>query len=832
MKEIVITSSVLIAALLVLRLVFAKKVSRTLIYGAWALVALRLLVPVQIGQLDFSVLTATQEVTQTVEQLSARPVSGQTQQEVYKDIVLDYLEKDQTAFSPQVQEQIRQETAQGGATKEEIADRIQQKYPQQEIFVSEVQQQVQQQVAQTAAAPTLGQVATAVWLSGVAAMAVWFAFLNLRHSRSLRSHAQRLDCDSPIPVYLAENAASPCLVGLFRPAVYLTPICGEDEEIRRHVLAHELTHYRHGDYIWAVVRCVCLCVHWFNPLVWAAAFASRRDCELACDEGALKRLGEAERIPYGKTLLAVVSHAATPAGLLQTATAMAETKKQLKERVNFIVKKYKISRIAVICMVLVCAIVAGCALTGPAGNSGADTLRPYLAATTVDGKLAVIYEDTLLLTNYDYIGTPQLTLCMDGSQALCITSEALLHIYQGKVQKVADNVSQYQLSVSGDAVAYTVENENGVGILYHYDATTGKTYQLHETARDVYSFAISPDGKTVASTVNKLLRVYQNGSLVLETEIQSENFRKYQLISIDNSADVIYVYSYNRLWSFNKKGEKTSLGVLNTIYPDAIMEGDFYSNADHTQLLYRGRDGNCLSDRGGEGVLLYSDALRVLNGRITCIRSAYSYEFVMGNTITYNCADLSTQLMMGRDLEAVHYFKHAGGGAYTSIAQRPTTQGGVSWQDPTGRYWYDQDGKGVVTLFDLETGENRQLLENVYSYVVGYDGVTVYYTDELPTYGGSLYRLNAAENSKPEKLTSDFTQQMFTSENSQLFYLVDAGEEMHLYTINRWGKPERLLKDVQTFRQEDCGMIYVVSGQDHYIIQAGELIKLQIKSAE
>lgn len=130
MKEILITSSVLIAALLVLRLVFAKKVSRKMIYGAWVLVALRLLIPVQIGQLDFSVLTATQEVTQAIEQVSTRPVSGPTQQEVYKDIIVDYVEKDQTAFAPQVQEQIREETANGAATKEEIADKIQQKYPQ------------------------------------------------------------------------------------------------------------------------------------------------------------------------------------------------------------------------------------------------------------------------------------------------------------------------------------------------------------------------------------------------------------------------------------------------------------------------------------------------------------------------------------------------------------------------------------------------------------------------------------------------------------------------------------------------------------------------------
>lgn len=170
MKEILITSSVLIAALLLLRLIFAKKVSRTLIYGAWILVALRLLIPVQIGQLRFSVLTAAQDVTQTMQQVATRPVSGPSKQEVYQDIVVDYVEKDQTVFVPQVQEQIREELSQGTTNPAEIVDKIQQKYPQQEIFVPQVEQQVQLQVEQIKTAPTLGQIAKVVWLVGVAGM--------------------------------------------------------------------------------------------------------------------------------------------------------------------------------------------------------------------------------------------------------------------------------------------------------------------------------------------------------------------------------------------------------------------------------------------------------------------------------------------------------------------------------------------------------------------------------------------------------------------------------------------------------------------------------------
>lgn len=388
MKEILITSSVLIVALLMLRLIFGKKVRCTLIYAAWALVALRLLIPVQIGQLDFSVLTVAQPLTETVTEVSGLRVIGQNEREAESQVILEYIERDQTVFNPETQIMI-QESLERNESKEEIATHISKTQSPENTFVPEVQQQVAQQVTEQTNFVSIGQLATIIWLAGVAVMAAWFAIVNLRHGRMLRRNREKLECDSPIPVYVSEKVGSPCLVGLFRPVIYLTPQSAADEAVRRHVLTHELTHYRHGDHIWSWVRCICLCVYWFDPLVWAAAWCSRRDCELACDEGALSRLGEDERLAYGKSLLDVVSHASAPAHLMQTATAMNETKEQLKQRVNFIVKKPKRSIVAAICMVLACAIVAGCAAAGPApaksaGTESGGTMAPTAPTGSTD----------------------------------------------------------------------------------------------------------------------------------------------------------------------------------------------------------------------------------------------------------------------------------------------------------------------------------------------------------------------------------------------------------------------------------------------------------------
>ena len=41
---------------------------------------------------------------------------------------------------------------------------------------------------------------------------------------------------------------------------------------------------------------------WWNPLVWAAAAESKRDCEMACDEGTLETIGWENKFLYAKTL--------------------------------------------------------------------------------------------------------------------------------------------------------------------------------------------------------------------------------------------------------------------------------------------------------------------------------------------------------------------------------------------------------------------------------------------------------------------------------------------------------------------------------------------------
>ena len=144
------------------------------------------------------------------------------------------------------------------------------------------------------------------------------------------------------PVYVVEGLKSPCLclVG-GQIGVYVTPEVAADPEKLLHVRVHEEMHARHNDLKYADLRTMLLCFYWVNPLVWLAAFLCKRDCELACDEAAVEYLGEKERFAYGRTLISLVAQKTGFTDMFDLATTMTGSGKSIRERVVMISKKKK-----------------------------------------------------------------------------------------------------------------------------------------------------------------------------------------------------------------------------------------------------------------------------------------------------------------------------------------------------------------------------------------------------------------------------------------------------------------------------------------------------------
>ena len=177
MREILLTSSVLILAVLLLRLAFRDRISRRAQYALWGLVLLRLLVPVSLPGVDFSVLSAAEPVGQAVaERLEQRMVYAMPT-EVY-----DYADPGQSGAT-------EPSPAAGnfGVTDDsmDLVDRTWHSNlapdgtVQSEYYSGGVIIEGDQSTHYFFMLP-ISELLTILWLAGVAGMAVWFLVTNLR----------------------------------------------------------------------------------------------------------------------------------------------------------------------------------------------------------------------------------------------------------------------------------------------------------------------------------------------------------------------------------------------------------------------------------------------------------------------------------------------------------------------------------------------------------------------------------------------------------------------------------------------------------------------------
>lgn len=102
-------------------------------------------------------------------------------------------------------------------------------------------------------------------------------------------------------IYLADHIALPFVMGTFRPRIYLPSALSAQE--RSYIIVHEQQHIQRRDPLLRLLAFAALCIHWFNPLVWAAYVLSGRDMEISCDEAVLKTLGAGVRADYSASLL-------------------------------------------------------------------------------------------------------------------------------------------------------------------------------------------------------------------------------------------------------------------------------------------------------------------------------------------------------------------------------------------------------------------------------------------------------------------------------------------------------------------------------------------------
>lgn len=334
--EATLAGSILILVMLVLRRVFRRKIGSRLVYLAWLLVAIRLLLPIAIPNPLMDEFRPTYSTD-----AGARPVADQFR--------------------------VRSQDAMASMSRvlSDLAEETESQFTQ---GVSDVLHEVDAYTSYG----WLGKGFLMCYVAGGLIVLAVFTARHLRFRRKLKRNTigplegeqlalYRALCVrlrvKELPVLLVDPLTTPCLVGAIRPVIAL-PLTLPPDALSE-ALTHELCHYKAKDSWWVLLQCVCCTVHWFNPLVWVAQRFVRTDCELACDERVAAKLTEHERLHYANTLVTTARRAYAPrAGVLSTGMTM--TGKRLKRRVDALIhmKAVRKAAAAIVAAVLVVLTVA------------------------------------------------------------------------------------------------------------------------------------------------------------------------------------------------------------------------------------------------------------------------------------------------------------------------------------------------------------------------------------------------------------------------------------------------------------------------------------------
>lgn len=363
-RMLLLTSSVLILGTFCVRKLSLGRITMKMRYALWIPVALRLLLPFSVGESPFSVMNVLSAGWPDMRQMQTESIGHDTER---TDICSAGGEEAAGSDGPnEPGQQMVAAFVPGRAA--EIADSgVEQR--------TEAGERMAERRTDFKAEPSslLRLSACGVWLFGFAAVGGYMLFSRQRFMRYLKKNrvklakeelpqefAKRLS-ERGMMAYQVQGLPSPCLVGR---DIYIGSRASSDPQSLQHILAHEYSHALHWDGWWAFLRCFLVAVYWFDPLVWAAAYAARQDSELACDEEAVGLIGEGERFAYGRTLLYLLESEERGGECPGMAFMMNRGEKGVRGRIDALAGRGRRKKTTAALAFMAVLFLCGCAFTG------------------------------------------------------------------------------------------------------------------------------------------------------------------------------------------------------------------------------------------------------------------------------------------------------------------------------------------------------------------------------------------------------------------------------------------------------------------------------------
>ena len=528
MTNWIISSSALILLLMLVRLVFREKMSQRLRYALWLLVLIRLLVPFSLGETEISIDNFTEKAAmseggQIISEIGNINLPQMSYNDAYAQVASEYSNKGIDIEKMPVAEYERVGYEIDNLRRGDIS---------------------------------IGKAVHMVWITGICIFGGIFALSNMVFASKLRKNRRPIVWqNNRLPIFVTDKVDTPCLFDIFRPTIYVTDETMADYTTLHHVVEHELTHFRHGDHIWAIMRGICLAIHWYNPLVWAAAFMSKNDAELACDEATIKRIGEDERAEYGRTLIMMTCEK-RPA-LFNTATTMTGSGRTIRERISLIVKKPKMAAYTLVIVAVIGIIAALVTFTG-AKNGGQNFYEWTSSLTSSDIELVTVSkffgleQRSYTIPEEDYQG---LVNIFNGIEAKDLSND----------KPQSENADGYMMALYRDEKLWLFKAlaDGSVGLMFE-DAETGAMYDCEGSLLRIESEALWQFIKDTVDEKAELssdLTIYERLSYITADDIK-------RVISSGNQPDIIELAKNLRLASqYTVKPPEKSLGCWTfTIY--------------------------------------------------------------------------------------------------------------------------------------------------------------------------------------------------------------------------------------------------------------------------
>ena len=193
-------------------------------------------------------------------------------------------------------------------------------------------------------------------------------------------------------ICVSSSRRAPLTFGVFRPTVLLPEDLPVGDAQFQLVLAHELAHIRRKDCLRKLLLTVCLCLYWWNPLVWLMVWLANRDMELACDEAVLRALGPDCRKAYALTLLDMAQRNPKSAPLCS-----GFAKSSAEERIRAILSFKRIPAWVGICVSVLFVLTASVFTTQAASPAAVPEPEPAVQEEIPEENVAVSVSESELL---------------------------------------------------------------------------------------------------------------------------------------------------------------------------------------------------------------------------------------------------------------------------------------------------------------------------------------------------------------------------------------------------------------------------------------------------